>query len=139
MLVESDDPANVEAAIAASASNPTEPFVAILFYHTELPPSLFTASLFDKFRTNYTPDSVGKIFVIEASKHPQFAAKFLVIPTPALVVIWRGNPLVIRRPGWDDCAKVIGCLKEDEWLSILRFMAGLPKTEERRFLSVNFS
>lgn len=133
----SDDPKKVDEAIEESKASKTDPFVAICFYHTELPPSLFTASLFNKFRTNFTSDSVGKIFIVDASKNSQYAAKFGVIPTPAVVIIWKGNPLIIRRPGWDDCKKIIGCMHEEEWLSVLRFMAGIPKNEERKFLSVN--
>jgi hypothetical protein len=139
MDVISDTPEQADAAIELSKSSKTEPFVSLMFYHAELPPSLFTASLFQKFRSNFTPESVGKIFLLDAACHSQYAAKFGVIPTPALIVIWKGNPLQIRRPGWDDSAKVIGCMPEEEWLSILRFMAALPKTEERKFLSVNFS
>lgn len=129
----------VEAAIADSKVSKTETFVSILFYHAELPPSLYTAMMFQRFRTNYTSETVGRIFIVDAAKNAEFAAKYGVIPTPALVVIWKGSPLVIRRPGWDDSSKIIGCMKEDEWLSILRFMAELPKTEERKFLSVNIT
>jgi hypothetical protein len=139
MAVASDEIERVEAAIEQSKTSATDPFVGLLFYHSELPPSLFTAQMFQKFRTDYTPESIGQIFVIDAAKNAKFALKYGVIPTPALVVIWKGNPLVIRRPGWDDSAKVIGCMKGEEWLSILRFMVGLPKTEERKFLSVNIS
>ena len=137
--VKSDDPAAAEAAITESKTSATEPFVAILFYHAELPPSLYTAIMFENFRKSYTSDSVGRIFIIDAAKNSTFAAKYGVIPTPALVVIWKGLPLVIRRPGWDDSSKIIGCMKGEEWLSILRFMAGLPKSEERKFLSVNIT
>ena len=137
--VQSDEISAVEAAVKESAKSATSPFVALLFYHAELPPSLHTAMQFQNFRKNYTPDSVGRIFIIDAAKNAEFAAKYAVIPTPALVVIWKGSPLLIRRPGWDDSSKVIGCMKEEEWLSILRFMAELPKDEQRKFLSVNIS
>jgi hypothetical protein len=139
MTAISDELGLVEAAIEESRTSQTDPFVGLLFYHAELPPSLFTAQMFVKFRADYSTDSIGKIFVIDAGRNPKFAVKYGVIPTPALVVIWKGNPLIIRRPGWDDCAKVIGCMKSEEWLSILRFMVGLPKTEERKFLSVNIA
>lgn len=137
MELKSDTTEEVDLAIEESKNNKLEPFVSVLFYHEELPPSLFTAQLFLKFRTNYTPDSVGKIFLVNAAANSQYAAKFGVVPTPALVVLWKGVPLIIRRPGWDDSAKIIGCMKEEEWLSILHFMANLPKSEERKFLSVN--
>lgn len=134
-----DDAAAAEAAVKESVKSATSPFVALLFYHAELPPSLHTAMVFENFRKNYTPDSVGRIFIIEAAKYPEFAAKYGVIPTPTLVVVWKGSPLLIRRPGWDDSTKIIGCMKDEEWLSILRFMAELPKDEQRKFLSVNIN
>ena len=137
MEITSDEPTAVDKAIEESKTSKTDPFVAICFYHTELPPSHFTAGLFNKFRANFTSDSVGKIFIVDAAKNSQYAAKFGVVPTPAVVIIWKGNPLIIRRPGWDDTAKIIGCMREEEWLSVLRFMAALPKSEERKFLSVN--
>ena len=137
MEIQADETTVVDQAIEESKTSSDSPFLAICFYHTELPPSLFTASLFNKFRTNYTPESVGKIFLVDAAKESKYAAKFGVVPTPAVVIIWKGNPLIIRRPGWDDTSKIIGCMHEEEWLSVLRFMAGIPKTEDRKFLSVN--
>ena len=124
-------------AVEESKSNPESPFICICFYHTILPPSLFTAKIFDKIRTNYSPDTVGRIFIVDAVKHNDLATKYGVIPTPAIIILWKGEPLLIRRPGWDDATKILGCLKEEEWLSILRFVAALPKNEDRKFLSVN--
>ena len=138
MQIESDDVEKANEAIENSKTSPTETFVAICFYHTELTPSLFTAMLFNKFRLNYSSDTVGRIFIIDSAKNPKFAARFGVIPTPAIVIIWKGHPLEIRRPSWDLTNKIVGSLSEECWLSILRYMANLPKDEERKFLSVNF-
>ena len=87
--VKSDEISAAEAAITESKTSTTEPFVALLFYHAELPPSLYTAIMFQNFRKNYTSESVGRIFIIDAAKNSPFAAKYGVIPTPALVVIWK--------------------------------------------------
>ena len=137
----SDFPGNtseeVLKAIADSKTNPDSPFICVCFFHSILPPSLFTAKIFDKIRTNYSPETVGQIFVVEAVKNNDLATKYGVIPTPAVIILWKGEPLLIRRPGWDDATKILGCLKEEEWLSVLRFVAALPKNEDRKFLSVN--
>ena len=132
-----DNPNDALKAIEESQTSKTDPFVCMCFYHPELPPATSTASLFAKIRQDYSAESIGKIFVINATENAEFAAKFGVIPTPAVVIIWHGEPLIIRRPGWDDSAKILGVLKEDQWLSILRFMTALPKNEERKFLSIN--
>lgn len=124
-------------AIKEAKKSKDKPFICLCFYHTVLPPSLFTAKLFDKIRKNYSSDTVGQIFIVDAIKSNELATKYGVIPTPAIVILWKGEPLLIRRPGWDDANKILGCMKEDEWLSILRFVAGLPREEDRKFLSVN--
>ena len=132
-----DSSEDVLKAVEESKTKADSPFICICFYHTILPPSLFTAKIFDKIRSNYSPDTVGKIFIVDAVKYNDLATKYGVIPTPAIIIIWKGEPLLIRRPGWDDATKILGCLKEEEWLSVLRFVAALPKEEDRKFLSVN--
>jgi len=129
---------DVTKAIGESSKSPDFPFVCICFYHNELPPSLFTAQLFNKFRTNFSPETVGRIFIIDIAKNTELASKYGIFASPSVVLVWKGSALLIRRPGWDDAEVIVGCLKEDEWLSTLRFVAALPKQEERKFLSVSF-
>ena len=119
-------------------TNKEKHFITLCFYHNELPPSLFTAILFQKFKTNYSIETIGNIFLIDITKYSEFASKYGVIASPSIVILWKNNPLLIRRPGWDDATKIIGCLKEDEWLSILRFVSTIPKNEDRKFLLIKF-
>lgn len=135
--IRSNTPDEVKLAIEESSKNPESPFICLYFYHSIIPPALYTAKQFDKIRKNFSSDTVGQIFIIDVIEYQDFAAQYNVIPTPAVCILWKGNPLLIRRPGWDDSNKILGCLKDDDWLSILRFVAGLPKNEDRRFLSVN--
>jgi hypothetical protein len=127
----------VENAIEESKTSTTNPYLAILFYEPEDQSSYLTAEMFVKIKKEQIPASIGRVFMIDVQLSPDFASKYGVAPTPALVVIWKGRPLVIRRPGWEDSTKVIGCMKSEDWLAILQSMAGASISETKRFLLVN--
>jgi hypothetical protein len=127
----------VEDAIEESKTSTTDPYVGILFYFTEEQSSFGTAQMFVKIRKENPPASIGKVFIVDIMESPELASRYGIVPTPALIVIWKGRPLVIRRPGWEDSTKVVGCLMSENWAEILRSMKAVPSTERKRFLSVN--
>lgn len=68
------------------------------------PASMHTAALVEAIRaTGKCP--FARMFLVDATREKEACSELGIAATPALVLFWDGEPLQVRRPGWDSDTK----------------------------------
>lgn len=94
-------------------------FVVVCFAHTWNPPSVHVASILQKFRDTGEFPWV-QIFIINAEKDVSKCFSIGVTTTPVIMLYYHNQPLIIRRPMWDDEPKFVGSTTKDNLSDIIR-------------------
>jgi len=59
------------------------------------------------------------MFLVDADKIHNIAVELGVTATPAVLVFFRGNPIRIRRYGWEEDTKYVGCVSQSQLQGLL--------------------
>lgn len=109
------------------------PLVVVCFAHAWNPPAMHVAKALDELRKATTPagtpgdaprpllsPSQVRVLVVDAGAHPDRCLEHRVVATPAVVYFWRGQPIVLRRPGLSDDTKFVGSTTKQRLLSMVQ-------------------
>mmetsp|Transcript_22886 Transcript_22886/g.73695 ORF Transcript_22886/g.73695 Transcript_22886/m.73695 type:complete len:158 (-) Transcript_22886:132-605(-) len=94
--------------------------VVCCFAHSWSPASMHTAVLVDTIRaTGKCP--FARLFLVDATREREACAELGIAATPALVLFWDGEPLQVRRPGWDSDTKFVGSASERDLVNMVQY------------------
>ena len=79
----------------------------------------------------------ANVFIVDADIERSCCTKLGIHCTPALLFLWNGKPLTVRRPNWDDDVKFCGSISAENLLDLIRYAQDTGITK-RRFLNVDF-
>ena len=94
--------------------------VVVAFVETWAPPSLTTAVALEAVRMAGDVQAFSQIFIVDASTERDAAWEAGVVSTPALLFYWDGEPVLVRRPAWEDDNKFAGAASVERLVEIIR-------------------
>ena len=105
------------------------------------PPAMATAAAMETVRMGGEVAAIANLFNINASEEHENASVLGVTSTPALFFYLDGEPMLVRRPGWEDDRKYRGALVAAQLLEIIRHarsLCGGDGSSEPAVLSLDF-
>ncbi len=110
------------AAIAASgnvAAQRASRLVVVAWIDRWAPPAQALASALEAMRMGGEVP-FAQIFVLDAAAERERAWEAGVVSTPSVHFFWDGEPVVVRRPDWEDGYALVGAMSSDRLLEVIR-------------------
>ena len=109
------------AATAGSIEAQRAPRLMVVAYADPwAPPAHSTAVAVEQVRMGGDVQAFAQIFLLDAMAEREAAYEAGIVSTPAILFYWDGEPVIVRRPLWEDDTKFTGAITAERLVEIIR-------------------